>query len=297
MEAGKRNIAVIPKGTTHVFWKSVEAGAKAAGADLDVNIIWKGPLKENDRAQQIALVEQFAMEGVSGIVLAPLDDNALLRPVRVAGSKNIPVVIIDSGLQGEAGTDFASFVATDNLQGGYLAGKQMAELLGGKGKVILLRYMVGSASTTNREQGFLNALKEHPELELVLDNQYAGATAGEAIQKSEELLDQLRASDGVFCPNESSTYGMLVTLRKNNMAGAIRFVGFDSSEDLIHALRQDEIQALVVQNPKKMGYQGVTTLVHLLDGIEPPARIDTGVAVVTADNLGDPEIQALVASP
>ena len=287
-------IAVIPKGTTHVFWKSVEAGARKAGEELDIDIVWKGPLKENDRAQQIALVEQFVGEGVDGIVLAPLDDRALLRPVRAAARSQIPVVIIDSGLRAEVGRDFASFVATDNREGGRLAGRRLAELLGGRGKVVLLRYQVGSASTTNREEGFLETLSEYDDIELLVDNQYAGATAGDAIKKSQELLDQLRGSDGVFCPNESSTYGMLVTLRKNNLASRLKFVGFDASAELIDALKKGEIQGLVVQNPYRMGYDGVRTVLSSIRGEDVAPRIDTGVELVTRENLSDPAIQQLV---
>ena len=287
-------IAVIPKGTTHVFWKSVQRGALRAGEDLGVNIVWKGPLKENDRAQQIALVEQFVSEQVSGIVLAPLDERALLRPVRSAANSQIPVVIIDSALEGVAGKDFASFVATDNLQGGRLAGQRVADLLQGSGKVVALRYQVGSASTTKREDGFLAVMAENPGIEILVDNQYAGATAGEAIQKGEELLDFLRRADAVFCPNESATFGMLVTLRKHNLVGKIRFVGFDASDDLIAALRKGEIDGLVVQNPERMGYEGVQTLLKYI-GKEPiPQRIDTGVQLVTADNVDTPEIQELL---
>jgi len=138
-EEARWKIAVIPKGTTHVFWKSVEAGARAAGEELGVDIVWKGPLKENDRAQQIAIVEQFLTEGVAGIVLAPLDDTALRRPVQTAMQKKIPVVIIDSALRGEPGKDFVSFVATDNRKGGRLAGEELARLLNGQGRLVLLR--------------------------------------------------------------------------------------------------------------------------------------------------------------
>ena len=289
-----KTIAVVPKGTTHMFWKSIEAGARAAGRDLGMKIVWKGPLTENDRARQIAILEQFVMEQVAGIVLAPLDDTALVRPVRIAKEKKIPVVIIDSGLKGRVGEDFISFVATDNHAGGRLAGQRMVELLGGRGKVVLLRYQVGSASTTRREAGFLEVVGQHREIELLVDNQYGGATAGETIQKGEELLDQLRRADGLFCPNESTTYGMLVTLRKNQLAGAIKFVGFDSSPALIEAMENGEIDSLVVQNPRRMGYEGVKTLVHYLREQVVPRRIDTGVALVTHQNMGDPEIRELI---
>ena len=293
-QQARRSIAVIPKGTTHVFWKSVEAGARQAGQELGVEVIWKGPLKENDRAQQIQVVQQFISQNVAGIALAPLDSKALLGTVRSAAQKRIPVVIFDSALEGQVGRDFISFVATDNREGGRLAGEKMAELLDRKGKVVLLRYMVGSASTTNREAGFLEAIAKYPDMEVIVDNRYAGATAGEAKTAALNLLDKIREADGVFCPNESSTLGMLLALRQEGLAGMLRFVGFDASPPLVAGLRTGEIDALIVQNPRKMGYLAVKTLVDHLDGKPVEQRIDTGVAVVTRHNMNDPEIKPLI---
>jgi ribose transport system substrate-binding protein len=122
-------IAVIPKGTTHAFWQSIRAGAERAGREHDVNVIWRGPLREDDRASQITEVEGFITRGVSGIVLAPLDETALALPVADAQRRNIPVVIFDSGLKG---ADYVSFVATDNHKGGRLAGEHIASRLNGR---------------------------------------------------------------------------------------------------------------------------------------------------------------------
>jgi ribose transport system substrate-binding protein len=293
----KLKIAVIPKGTTHLFWKSVEAGARRAGEALGVEIIWKGPLKENDRAQQIAIVEQFITEGVSGMVLAPLDDTALKRPVSAAARKKIPVVIFDSALKGEAGRDFVSFVATNNRKGGSLGGEQLAKLLGGKGKVVFLRYQVGSASTTEREEGFLEAIGKNEEMQVIVSNRYAGATTGEAKTVSMNLLDRIREAGGIFCPNESSTLGMLLALRQTNLAGKIKFVGFDTSPPLVEALQKGEIDALVAQDPTRMGYEGVETLVEHIRGKPVATIVDTGVRLVTRDNLDDPEIKKLLGRP
>src|SRR6185295_8196189 len=138
----KLTIAVIPKGTTHEFWKSIHAGSVKAARELtakgtNVEVIWKGPLREDDREQQIQVVEGFLSQGVQGIVLAPLDSRALVRPVEEAKGAGIPTVIIDSGLQSDV---MVSFVATDNRKGGALAAQRMGEVLGGKGKVLMLRY-------------------------------------------------------------------------------------------------------------------------------------------------------------
>src|SRR3989475_7294617 len=180
-------IAVIPKGTTHEFWKSIHAGAVKAERELNekglkTEIIWNGPLREDDRDQQIQVVENFTSKRVSGIVLAPLDSQALVSPVASAVQAGIPVVIIDSGLKSD---QYVSFVATDNYKGGQLAGEHLAKLLGGKGNVILLRYAVGSASTEAREAGFLDVLKKFPDLKLISSDQYAGATRETAYQASQ----------------------------------------------------------------------------------------------------------------
>lgn len=290
-------IAVIPKGTTHEFWKSIHAGAIKAERELDgVAITWKGPLKEDDRNQQIEVVENFIGQGYDGIVLAPLDSKALVRPVRDAVGAGIPVVVIDSDLAGEAHT---AFVATDNAAGGRLAGEHLAAQLGGEGRVAMLRYQVGSASTEQREAGFLAAIAEHPGITVVSSDQYAGATRDTALSAAQNLLNQHGGDiQGVFTPNESSTAGMLLALRDAGLDGdAVAHVGFDASGILIEALEAGDVQGLVVQDPFAMGYRGVTTLVAHLRGELVPTQIDTPVALVTPDNMADPDIARLLEPP
>ena len=293
-------IAVIPKGTTHIFWKSIHAGAVKAEQelkDLGVEVIWIGPLKEDDRESQIKVVENFVRRGVSGIVLAPLDDTALCMPVRDAVNNRIPVVIIDSGLKGE---DYVSFVATDNYIGGRKGGEHLAKILGGKGKVIMLRYQEGSASTMKREKGFLDVLEKYPEIEVVSSNQYGGATTESAYIASENLLAPLRAPDGgltidgIFCPNESTAFAMLRALQDSGLAGKVKYVGFDSSERLVKGLETGEIHGLVLQDPINMGYLGVKTMVKHLQGEKVDKRIDTGSVVATPENMNVPEIRKLL---
>ena len=296
-------IAVIPKGTTHVFWKSIHAGAVKAAEELkaagvNVEIIWKGPLKEDDRESQIRVVEDFVTRGVSGIVLAPLDDAALRMPVKDAVDNGIPVVIIDSGLKSD---DYTSFVATDNYIGGTKGGEQLAKILNGKGRIIMLRYQEGSASTMNREQGFLDILKEkYPDIEVVSANQYGGATTESAYQASENLLAPLRTADGgltidgIFCPNESTAFAMLRALEDSDLAGKVTYVGFDSSDRLVQGLRNGQIQGLVLQDPINMGYLGVKTVVAHLQGQKVEKQIDTGSVVATPENMDDPKMKNLL---
>lgn len=292
--AAGEKIAVIPKGTTHSFWKAVEKGARQAGKDLNAEIIWKGALKEDDRAAQIDIVNQFISSGVSAIVLAPLDSTALRAPVKTAADRNIPVIIYDSGLKGEPGKDFASFVATNNRVGGEIAGTELARLLGGKGKVVMLRYLEGSASTTEREEGFLSVMKKNPGITVIVDNRYAGPTIDSAKTAAKNLIDKIREADGIFCPNESPTQGMILALRDHDLVGKKKFVGFDTSDFLLAALEKGEVQGLVAQNPVRMGYLGVATAVKKIRGEKIEANIDTGCVLVTKENRGTAEVKAVL---
>lgn len=292
--AGAKRVAVIPKGTSHVFWKSVEAGARKGGQEFGLEILWKGPVGEGDAQEQIRIVEQFATEGVAGICVAPLDATQLARPVREASAAKIPVVIFDSALNATAGKDFISYVATDNRRGGQLAGEELVRLLGGKGKVVLLRYAPGSASTNEREAGFLHAIGRHAGITVISKDRYAGEDVAKAQQAAETMIDVLRQADGIFTPNESSTLGMVNALKGNGLTGKKKFVGFDATPALLSALRADEVQALVAQNPTKMGYEAVRVMAMHLKGEKYGQSVDTGCALVTKDNLNEPRIKAVL---
>lgn len=293
---GKRmQIAVIPKGTTHAFWKSIHAGALKAADEVGGDVIWQGPHKEDDRQMQIQVVQNFISRAVDAIVLAPLDDRALVTPVASAVKRGIPVVIIDSDLQSDV---HSSFVATDNVAGGKLCAKRLCELVDGKGKVIMLRYAEGSASTANRERGFLAGMQAYgPEAELLSTSQYAGATIEKAFQSAQNLLNRYAEVDAVFCPNESSTQGMLRALQTAGRAGDVVFVGFDSNETLLAAMRKGEIHGLTLQDPFNMGYLGVKTAIEVVKGNPVEARVDTGVKMLTPENMDEPAMKALVNPP
>jgi ribose transport system substrate-binding protein len=288
-------IAVIPKGTTHEFWKAVHAGAIKASRELGVKVHWKGPLKEDDLKGQIELVQTFTAQRVSAIALAPVNDSALYTAVKSAAASDVDVVIFDSGLKGDA---HKSFVATDNFAAGRLAGEAMARTLGGKGNVMVLRYQEGSDSTRKREDGFIEAVRAHPDIVVKSDNQYGGATTESALSASESLLLSLGAAnggiDGIFCPNESTTFGMMLALEKAGLAGKLQFIGFDASDKLTAALERGAISGLVLQDPFNMGYQGVTTGVKVLRGESVATRIDTGSTLVTKENMTEPDKKRLL---
>ena len=165
---------------------------------------------------------------------------------------------------------------------------------------MLLRYAEGSESTIQREEGFLEAVKGHPGLQVVSANQYGGADVEGAYKKSEAVLSGLKRSDGsldidgIFTPNESTTHAMMRVLVDNGWAGKVRFIGFDASDTLVKGMRDGHIDALVVQDPVKMGYLGVKTIVAHIRGDKVDARIDTGVKLVSRDHIDDPDVQELL---
>ena len=289
--AGRLRLAVIPKGTAHDFWQSVHAGARTAADKLGVDIEWKGPDPEGDRAEQIKVVETFVVRRVDGILLAPVDTIALAAPVAEAKRAGVPTVVFDSGLDGTA---HVAFVASDNRRGGEQAGEKLGELLGGAGKVIVLRFMEGSASTTARETGCLDTLRaKFPGITVLSDNQYA-PNLEKARTTADALLLRHPDATGVFCPNESTTHGMLLALDAVGKAGVVKFVGFDSSPPLLEGLRKAQIHALVVQDPVTMGRRGVELLVAHLRGEAIPPTENTALVVATPENREQPAIRALL---
>jgi len=293
-------IAVIPKGTTHEFWKAINAGAIKAereftAAGQPVKVLWKGPLKEDDRTAQIDVVQNFTTRKVSGMVLAPLDSKALAAPVAQAADAGIPVVIIDSALESDRQV---AFVATNSLLGGKLGGQHLAKLLNGTGKVVMLRYQAGSASTEAREAGFLEAMQANPGITLLSVDQHGGATRESALTAAQNLLNRYKGQvNAVFTPNESTTAGMMLALKEAGLAGKVVHVGFDASQPLIDGLKAGAINGLVVQDPFQMGYLGVKTMVEHLQGKPVTKQIDTPVQLVTADNLKEQAIMDLLSPP
>lgn len=291
-QTSQRRIAVIPKATTHIFWESVRKGAEKAGEEAGVKILWNGPKRETDREEQIQIIEDFIVQKVSGVVLAPLDSKALVPKVDELYDKNIPCVIVDSGIDTDK---YVCFAATDNYIGGLIAARRMGKILNGKGKIVVLKYVPGSASTTNRENGFVDTIrKEFPEIDIV-DEQYGNDTVETALQVTEDMLTKNAELDGLFACNASTSVGALQGLRSQGRAGKIKMIGFDTEKALIDGLKEGAIDSLVAQNPYKMGYEGVKAVLAVLDGKElPTRRIDTGVNLVTKANMETPEIQALL---
>ncbi|MCH2597674.1 MAG: substrate-binding domain-containing protein [Pirellulales bacterium] len=289
-------IAVIPMATTDIVWESVRAGARQAADEAgNVEIYWNGPLTMNDREGQINIVQNYVTQQVDGLVLAPIDRTALVPYVADARKAGIPTVVIDSALDSKE--DTVSFVATDNYHGGQLGARTLAQLLGGDGDVILLRYTVGQESAVQREDGFLDTMrKEFPEINVLSDDQYSGPTEEDAYNKSMDLLNQFGDQvDGFFVICNRTATGLLQALEEEGLTEKVVLVGFDATPHLIESLRAGKVGALILQDQFTMGYRGVKTVLAHLDGKTVERRIGTGEYVATRDNVDTPEIQRILA--
>jgi ribose transport system substrate-binding protein len=292
-------IAAVPQGSLHKYWKAVQSGAEKAVRDLQpqgvaVNFLWKAPLREDDRQEQTKILEAALRQRVDGIILAPFDSRTFVPLVEAAADDGVPTVIIDSALDSPR---IVSFIATDNQKAGALAADRMSEVLGGRGKVLLLRYQEGSASTEEREEGFRRRLDHYPEMKIILSAEFAGATRATAKTVSETLLAR-HATDlaGVFTPNESSTAGMVMALAGRELSSRIAHVGFDTSDLYFDMLRSNRLKGLVAQDPYRMGELAVKTIADHLGGKSVPRRIDTGAKMITPANMDSPEIAHLLKS-
>lgn len=288
---GQKTIAVIPKGVSHSFWLSIKAGADAAGKEFNAKIIWKGAASETDYAGQVSIVEDMITQKVDGICLAPSHGDSLVPIVERAYREGIPVTIIDSGINWQ---NYVSYVSTDNRKGGEVAAQRLGEKLGGKGKVAVLGVKKGSVSTDEREEGFIAEIKaKFPGIQIVQPIFYGEANAAKSLAVTEDVLNAHPDLTGLFASNESSTVGAVRAVRQRNFASKVLLEGFDHTADLGRNVREGAIDSLVLQDPFKMGYEGVKTLIDKLAGKPVEKRIDTGVQLLTKENMDTPELQRL----
>ncbi|MGD1069495.1 MAG: substrate-binding domain-containing protein [Bryobacteraceae bacterium] len=287
----QRRIAVIPKGTSHVFWQSVHAGAAAAGRDFHEEILWDGPPNETDYSRQLEIFDSMLNRHVDGVVVAAADRTTLNASLDRAARENIPVVVFDSGVDS---SNYVSFVATNNYAAGQMAARKLAQLLNGKGTVGIIGNAPGSASTIDRESGFKDAMaKEFPGVRIAAE-QYGMSDAAKGLAVTENILTAHPEVSGLFASAEPSSVGAAQALKSRGLAGKVKLVAFDSSEGLIADLSAGVIDALVAQDPFKIGYEGVKAVTEKLDGKSPEKKIDLSATVITKSDLDKPEIKKLL---
>lgn len=287
----RKQIAVIPKATSHLFWLSVQAGAFEAGRRLDVEVLWNGPSAETEYSRQIQIVDSMVARGVDGIAIAATERKALVQAVERAVAAGIPVTVFDSGLDSDK---YMTFLATNNYEGGQMAARELADQVGGAGDVALLMHAPGSQSTMDRERGFEDTLqKEFPRIRIVA-RQFGMSDRAKARAAAENFLTGQAELKGIFASAEPSSLGASLAIKARNLQDKIALVGFDSSESLVEDLKTGAVDALVVQDPYFMGFEAVRTLVDKLNGRTPPKQIDLHARVIRKDDLAKPDVQKLL---
>lgn len=290
-QSKKRVIAVIPKATSHVFWVAVEKGAKAAGKEFNVDIEWNGPSSETEFSRQIQIVDSMINRRVDAIALAATERKALVASVDRAMKLGIPVTIFDSGLDSD---NYTSYVATNNFEAGQLAARALAKLIGGKGEVAMVMHVPGSVSTTDRERGFEDVMRrEFPEIQIV-GKQFGMSDRAKSRSVAENFLTAHPNLAGLFGSTEPASTGAALAVKARGQSGKVKLVAFDASDNLVEDLKGGTIQAMVVQDPFKMGYETVKTLIDKLDGKTPAKRLDLPAKVIFAEDAGKPENQRLL---
>ncbi len=282
-------VGVVPKGANHIFWQTVHAGAIKAGGEYGAEIEWNAPTLEVDSARQIEIVDSMVNKQLSALVLAPVDRKALVAPVERAVAAGMPVAIFDSDIDTDKRV---SFVATDNKEGGRMAARRLAEIIGGKGKVAVIGFMAGSASTMEREDGFIEEIRKYPDIQM-LGIKYGMADRAKSMAVTENLMTAHSDLAGLFADNESSSSGCVQALKGRN-ARQIKLVAFDASDQLIRDLKDGWIDSMVVQNPFKMGYESTKAVLMKLKGQDPPKQLDSGATLVKPSDLDKPEIKQLL---
>jgi ribose transport system substrate-binding protein len=287
----KKRIAVIPKATSHIFWLSVQKGAFAAGQEFGVEILWNGPPTETDYARQMQILDSMVSQRVDGIAIAAAERKALVAGVDRAVAAGIPVTVFDSGLDSQ---NFLSYVATDNVEAGRIAARALAEMLSEKGKVAIVMHAPGSTSTMDREKGFTEVMgREFPGVKIVA-SQFGMSDRAKSRAAAENILTAHPDLNGMFASSEPSSVGAALALKARELTDKVSLVAFDSSDSMIEDLRGGAIDAMVVQDPHRMGYEAVKILVDKLNGRIPPKRLDLNAIVVRANDLNEPQVKRLL---
>ena len=278
----KYQIAVVPKSVGFNFWTRVKQGAQAAASELDsVSITWKGTSSESDVAGQVKILESFVNQGVDAIVVAATDSRGLVSVLESAKKQGITVVTIDSNTEPQVSS---SFIATDNRKAAGKAAELIASVTDSTGKVGLIPYIAGASTSNQREQGFKQALKQYPNLELVA-TRYSNSDYNQAMTVTEDMLTSHSDLDAIFAANEPSVLGAAQAIRSRGKKGEISLVGFDASPREIEGVKKGLIHGLIVQSPFRMGYKGVMTAYDAIKGKSVQKTVDSGSMVVTNENL------------
>ena len=284
-------IGVVPKATSHLFFVSVHAGVDEAARQFKVKVLWNGPRDETEHTRQIQIVDSMVAQHVDALAISATDERALAAPVERAIKAGIPVTVFDSGVNVE---NYISFIATDNYGAGCTAARKLADMVGKKGGVGMVMHKPGGTSTVLRERGFEDTLrKEFPEVRIVA-RQFGMSDAARSRTAAENILTAHPGLNGIFASSEASSLGTIHAIRSRGLSTKVKLITFDNSEEHVAALKDGTIDLMLVQDPRRIGYEAVKSLADKLAGRQPPRRLDLPARQITKADLEKPDVKALL---
>ncbi|MBV9392168.1 MAG: substrate-binding domain-containing protein [Verrucomicrobia bacterium] len=297
----KFTIALIPGLTTDPFYITMRKGAQAAATSLGVDLVFQGA-PEFNVVQQVPVLNAVVGRKPDAILIAPTDKTQLIQPLKSAFSAGIPVVTVDTFIgdgryqTGSGEADFPiSYVASDNVAGGEIAARALAKAIGEKGKVYVSNVKPGISTTDQREQGFKQEMKKHPNI-TVLDTQFNDDDANKAASQLQSVFARNPDLAGVFGANLFSATGAANGVKQANATGKIRVVAFDAPTSIVGEIKSGNVDIAIAQHPAEIGYFGLVTAFAHLTGQSVPPLIGTGFTVIDKNNVDDPATKRFIYS-
>lgn len=289
--AETKKIIVVVKATEEIeFWRVLTDGVQTAAREFDVEASVIGPPKEIEVDLQISMIEQAIQENPDAIVMAAGDYNRLVPTAQKIRKAGIPLIMIDSNING----DYAeSLISTDNIDAGEKAGREMSALLPPSAKVAIISYVQGTSTQIEREQGVRSILSYREGTEIV-GTYYSEGMEATAYTITKKLLQERKDLDGIVGLNEPSTVGAGRAIQELGLMGKVKLVGFDSSIAEVKLLEAGVLQSVVVQKPFSIGYLGIKTALSVLKGDKVPSEVYTDSVVIHKDNMYTEENQKLL---
>jgi ribose transport system substrate-binding protein len=273
------HIAIVPKALTGEYWVRCKKGAEAAAKQFGVKLTFIGPSAETEVDKQIDIVENLITRGVDAIGISPCDGKALVPVIEKAIAKGIPVVTVDS----DAKTNKRlAYIGTDNEKAGEIAAKELAKLMGGKGKVLIIQGVPGAENLMQRVKGFKRVIAKYPQIKIVSE-QACQSDQTKALDITENALTAHPDLGGIFGVNAPGAPGAAQAVKAAGKTGKVKIVGFDALPDTVRYCAEGVIQAIVEQRPYRMGYLAVRYLKEALEGKKIPRMVDTGVDIITPE--------------
>jgi ribose transport system substrate-binding protein len=297
----KYTIALIPGLTTDAFYITMHKGAEAAAKALGVTLVFQGAPDFNP-VTQVPVLNAIIGRKPSAILIAPTDKTQLIQPLKKAVDAGIPVLTVDTFIgdghyqTGSGDADFPiSYIASDNILGGEIAARALAKAIGDKGKVYVSNVKPGISTTDQREQGFKEEMKKHPNI-TVLETQFNDNDANKAASQFQSVYARNSDLAGVFGANLFSAMGAANGVKQAGMSGKVKVAAFDAPTSIVGEIKSGNVDIAIAQHPAEIGYFGVVAAFAHLTGQSVPTSIGTGFTVFDKDNIDDPNLKRFIYS-